>query len=730
MNSTSDRFTQHIKRPTLFNVRGRTPTGKFSRLRAGQVIDPEPGCGRALATGERSGVLVVDLDEKNGKSGITAFEARFGPLPDTFTIETPSGGLHLYFNHVEGVTISTGQIGEGIDIRGDGGFVVCPPTPGYEILLDVPLMDVPEALYNALNRKGVPTAVDAGPGVDPGLSVDELLERLRVTAARKGGVWRSWRSVAVPERFVRAQGGTDGLAPEGGSVDTHIWRMFCALAEEPDWAQMSGTVIMRMMDVSLSILQRDDRALGNPLWTPSQLLRKWTAARQRAAANLIQQKEAAELAKALVDSVGVDWRNKLVVTGKGQTPKPCTQNAIIAINGEELRGVRLNERSHIIHTGGALPWDKNGLDRPWEDSDTTQLAGWLGHTARLHMGTKTLFESVVAVAQRRRYDPVADYLDDLQWDGVLRVDSWLIDYAGAPDTDYVRRIGAAWLISAVARTRSPGCQVDTMLILEGPQGRRKSTLLRVLAGGDEFFRDHLPPLGTKDARGAMVGPWIIEMSELEAFNRRETSAIKAWLSTRVDSYRPPYGRVDVHIPRRAVFAGSTNEETYLRDHTGGRRFWGVKAPRCRPEALEVVRDQLWAEAAHRYGQRERWWLDARGEADARAEQELRREVDDWEDVLAYELEHGRKMGDEGWTCGPRDSGVRLGREDVEEVGPGTWRVVRIPAAMVLLVLGVPPGRQDKAMQMRVAKAMKAMGWRKERVWMQGLGQTRIWLKTT
>ena len=136
------------------------------------------------------------------------------------------------------------------------------------------------------------------------------------------------------------------------------------------------------------------------------------------------------------------------------------------------------------------------------------------------------------------------------------------------------------MISAVARIMQPGAKVDHMLILEGPQGGKKSSALKTLAGA-EWFTDELAEIGSKDAAQQMRGIWIIEIAELDAISRAEVSRIKAFLTRTTDRYRPPYERYVVEVPRQCVFAGSVNPETYLRDETGNRRFWPVRCGKHR-----------------------------------------------------------------------------------------------------------------------------------------------------
>lgn len=186
-------------------------------------------------------------------------------------------------------------------------------------------------------------------------------------------------------------------------------------------------------------------------------------------------------------------------------------------------------------------------------------------------------ESIVGKAVRKAarlntINPVKQYLSDIKWDGTPRLDMWLTTHHGAGDSVYTRAIGRGTLIGAVARVMSPGCKVDTMLILEGPQGINKSQALRVLAGS-EYFTDSMPDLKNKDAADNIKGIWIVEMAELDMMVRSTMETTKAFLSRQHDRYRPSYGRTRIDQPRRCIFIGTTNQDNYLRDETGSRRFW-------------------------------------------------------------------------------------------------------------------------------------------------------------
>lgn len=191
---------------------------------------------------------------------------------------------------------------------------------------------------------------------------------------------------------------------------------------------------------------------------------------------------------------------------------------------------------------------------------------------------------------------VRDYLDGLVWDQEPRIERWLIDYAGAPNTPHVRAVSLAVLVAAVRRVRQPGCKLDEMLVLEAPQGSGKSSALRILAVEDDWFGDDLP-LDDRALIEATAGKWIVEAAELRRLGEGDVAALKACLSRPVDEARMAYQHERARVPRRFVIVGTTSETDYLRDTTNNRRFWPVRVQRFDLETLRRDRDQLWAEAA-------------------------------------------------------------------------------------------------------------------------------------
>ena len=193
------------------------------------------------------------------------------------------------------------------------------------------------------------------------------------------------------------------------------------------------------------------------------------------------------------------------------------------------------------------------------------------------------------------------------------------------------------MISAVARALNPGCQVDSMLVLEGPQGAGKSSAARILFGS-AYFSDSLPAVNTKDASDHLRGKWGIEIPELSAMNKSDVESIKAFVSRRVERYRRAYDRAETTFQRRCVFIGTTNQDNYLRDETGNRRFWPVRVGKIDLPALERDRDMLWAEAVYWYRQGFKWHMPRKLMPVVEAAQKSRVKVDMWQDELGRKLE--------------------------------------------------------------------------------------------
>jgi hypothetical protein len=353
---------------------------------------------------------------------------------------------------------------------------------------------------------------------------------------------------------------------------------------------------------------------------------------------------------------------------------PGNTEYLLARLGGRVRWNAFAERREVAEGSGWRRLD----DRDYREWWTTGRAN--GYRPRLD----TFRSDVMAMAEKASVDPLLEYLRDCaeRWDRKPRIDTWLSDYLGAADTASHRAFGRVFLLGAVWRALEPGCQFDTMLVLEGGQGLGKSSALRTLAGGTEYFTDELK-LGS-DSRTVIEktrGKWIVEIAELAGMGGREIEAIKAMITCRVDLARLAYGFEETERPRRLVLAGTTNEvgAPYLRDQTGNRRFLPVPVGKIDVARLGAERDMLWGEAVAYVLIGEQAYLQGEAEAMAIAAQAARTTVD----PIAERLEE-------------LFAGVPSGRIEKEQV----WRALGLQEVAK---------RGQSAMNV-TTRVMKKLGW--------------------
>lgn len=294
---------------------------------------------------------------------------------------------------------------------------------------------------------------------------------------------------------------------------------------------------------------------------------------------------------------------------------------------------------------------ERGSDRPLTDEDVGRVALYLGRAYRLHVRPHVVAPVINVAAKRRGRNPLVEYLDGLVWDGVPRIDTWLERVFGcveSPEHPHIYRdIGRRWLIQAVARALDPGCKADTVLVLKGEQGIRKSTVLKMLAGGPPYFADTPLRIGNTKSYLAMGRVWIYELAEGESLRKSDANEAKAFLSSPDDTFVPPYGRFAITVKRHVVFATTINDEAFLSDDTGSRRYWPVECVRVDLAWVREHRDQLWAEAVVRYRRaaaaeaagtgasvEDRWWFTREEDVALEAHNEQYKHDDPWIDMIA------------------------------------------------------------------------------------------------
>jgi putative DNA primase/helicase len=325
------------------------------------------------------------------------------------------------------------------------------------------------------------------------------------------------------------------------------------------------------------------------------------------------------------------WEKNLEQNDKLRIIASLRNVFLILTRDERWSGVLgFDEFANQVVKRKAPPFE-GGDAGPWDDIDDLRTALWLSQHYRFNAEKKLVIHAVLAAAHERRFHPVREYFARLEWDGTPRLATWLAQYCGAAEDRYTQLAGAKFLIGAVARVMRPGCKMDNVLVLEGEQGRWKSTVLATLAG--DWFGDTPFTIGDKDAYLVIRGNLIYELAELDGFSRTESSRSKAFFSSRYDTFVPKYVAWAIKVQRQCVFCGTVNHGTYLRDTTGNRRYWPVKIERGAIAELERDRDQLWAEAVREQQAGVRWWVEEEERELFALEQELRYVGDAYEDEI-------------------------------------------------------------------------------------------------
>lgn len=426
-----------------------------------------------------------------------------------------------------------------------------------------------------------------------------------------------------------------------------------------------------------------------------------------------------------------EWKKRLQVTEKGGIATTIDNVMLILQNDPNLAGsLAYNDMDHNIVTRRSLPWRKVKGVSPWEDSDDAALRHYLEKVYGIASKDK-IFDAVNNTAKLASFHPVREYLDGCVWDGVKRVETLLVDYLGAEDNAYTRAVTRKALVAAVARIYRPGVKFDYMLTLRGAQGIGKSALIAKLGG--QWFSDSFTTMQGKEAYEQVLGVWLMEVGELAGMRKAEAETIKLFITKTTDRFRPAYGRRTKEFPRQCIFIGTTNEEQFLRDTTGNRRFWVVDTPNTPARSMwdeltpETVR-LIWGEAVELYKAGEDLFLPRELERIAREVQESYEEENPRAGIIAEYLD---RLLPTGWD----DMDIYSRRQWLESDAEGTVKRSTVCTLEIWVeALNGNPEKFDRYVGKEIRDIMARMtGWGrsgKDRKYIKPYGRQRYFERIT
>lgn len=320
-----------------------------------------------------------------------------------------------------------------------------------------------------------------------------------------------------------------------------------------------------------------------------------------------------------------EWMLELETTKTGTYKNTAVNIRLIFENDRYLKGLisfnQFNSKAELMRSA---PWRRIASPEPIRNVDFAGVRQYIECAYGIASSAK-IDDCLLLDMERNAFHPVREYLNGLEWDGVPRVETVLVDYFGAADNYYTRQAARKWFAGAVSRIFRPACKFDLVLVLvDKRQGTGKSTFFRKLGGS--WFSDTFMGVNGKDALEQIQGAWIIEMAELAGLRKAEAEAIKHFITKQEDQFRAAYTKVSETHKRQCVFAGTTNDESFLSDPTGNRRFLPIKVQEGETKK-SVFKDlddevgQLWAEAVYLVAEGEKLHLDAKAEALAKETQQ-------------------------------------------------------------------------------------------------------------
>lgn len=485
-----------------------------------------PDASVGIATGSASNLIVIDedVDDDKGIDGIHSiriWEKSHGDLPETVTAITGRGGYHLYFHYTGTDLKNRAGLLEGVDIRGEGGYVVAPPSVhpnGTEYQWEFDPEDYKPAELTQ-------TVLDLLNSDEDAEQRDQFELPDKIPAGQRNTTLFKLAS------SLQAQGLPDQAIEEAVKKSNET------LCDEP----LPDEEISTILQSAFSYKKGEMKIINREKWHEPQIIYQ-------------------------VDKNGE-------ITDK---PAQTIANAEEAIAyDKDLYGrIHYNELAYVPYVYGPLPWKQNKGWREWTNSDDSYLLSYIEHRYGLKNENK-IMNALSNVCNRYPINPVKELLQEChdRWDGGKHIENLLPEMLGAEKSSYTSAVMRLFMVGAIARIFHPGCKFDYMLVLVGEQGGGKSSFLRFLALDDSWYNDNFSTLDSSRSVENLRGMWIVELAELQATKRaKDVETIKSFITSRVDTYRAPYNRRTEQRPRMCVLAGTSNPVDFLTDKTGNRRF--------------------------------------------------------------------------------------------------------------------------------------------------------------
>lgn len=564
-----------------------------------------------VPTGKRSGIFAIDLDEYEGLKGHELLQ--FLPdMPKTLWNITQRG-VHLLFKFNEKFPVanSTGVLHAGIDVRGEGGYIIVPPSEGYRWKGSFKdLAEGPTEIYDRLstiNREVIQSSKE----IKPASVVIDALNRL--DPADYSG-YHEWTRLML-------------ICHHASGADEEVLEAFKAWSQKDELAWNDNTDQLLEYQWRMAHTERENQvSFGSLVYE-------------------VKKKHGHYIKATEFDDVEEIRESRQLQASKNGAIKRNLYNMLIILEEPEVAGVpnplanmfRWNELSWKAEFIKDPPWATGKIGKVFDNQDTTRLLAHISGTLGVDFTVDSALQAVDASARHNfSYHPVRQYLEGLSWDGKPRLGTWLIDYCNTKNNEYNRLVGRKFIIGAVARALCPGSKMDTMLVLEGAQGTRKTTLVQVLAG--PWYRSpSLKSLSGAEAVLACLGAWFCEIEEMAAAKGTSIDFLKKFISSNKDTIRFVYDKVPSDLPRSCVLVGTMNplgDNTYIHDSTGGRRFWPVEVlGKIDTLRIEEVRDQLFAEAVAMYNAGEPWHMQESEEGLAKEVQRARIGTHPWTEMV-------------------------------------------------------------------------------------------------